>query len=224
MAKDLVAKQKIISELRQVNLSQEKILEERESNIWQRGLHLNRQYQDGLNQFAAEPQPFPSTGDTNKFFQWLEDELKFLPGILSKVGDYGAATSVETLLHLMECEGCDHFKKLGSRSYEFLTHSDIPSPSQNVGVVSKIFFKEYWMKSGREGARKKAVDRLAQVFSILILAFVNLKMIEIPFNAMQLLPHSSILVRQSRQWRLASFKLFTGNQLRKARTLLRTNG
>lgn len=67
--KDLVAKQKVTSELRQANLSQEKILEDHESNIWRRGLYLNRQYRDALNQFGVEPQPFPGTGDAIKFFQ-----------------------------------------------------------------------------------------------------------------------------------------------------------
>lgn len=91
--------------------------------------------------------------------------MKFLQGILSKVGVYGAATSVETLLHLMEREGCDHFKKLGSRSYKFPKHSDVAAPSQNVDAASKLYVKEYWMKSGREGASKKASDRLAKVIS-----------------------------------------------------------
>lgn len=67
-AKELVAKDKTISELRQVNLSQEKILEGYESDIWQRGLHINRQYHVALNQFGAEPQPFLGTSLASKFF------------------------------------------------------------------------------------------------------------------------------------------------------------
>jgi hypothetical protein len=40
----------------------------------------------------------------------LHSELKLLPDTMSKVGDYGAATCSEMLLHLLERQGCDHSK------------------------------------------------------------------------------------------------------------------
>jgi hypothetical protein len=46
---------------------------------------------------------------------------------MSKVGDYGAATCSEMLLHLLEQQGCEHFKAFGSRSFEFPSSEDVPA-------------------------------------------------------------------------------------------------
>jgi hypothetical protein len=46
---------------------------------------------------------------------------------MSKVGDYGAATYSEMLLHLLEQQGCEHFKAFRSRSFEFPSSEDVPA-------------------------------------------------------------------------------------------------
>lgn len=83
---------------------------------------------------------------------------------MSKVGDYGAVVSTRSLLQMLEYEGCEHFKRLGSHGYKFPTYSDIPTPSRNVDAMSKLFVKEFWIKSGHEGAHKTTADHLAKVF------------------------------------------------------------
>jgi hypothetical protein len=82
---------------------------------------------------------------------------------MSKIGDYGAATCSEMLLNLLERQGCDHFKAFGSRGFAFPSPDDVPAPSKTVDLINKIILRNFWAKSGRAHARKKAVDRLAKV-------------------------------------------------------------
>jgi hypothetical protein len=84
---------------------------------------------------------------------------------MSKVGDYGAATCSETLLHLLEQQGCEHFRTFGSRSFEFPTAEEMPAPSKIVDQITKIILRNFWTWSGREHTRKKAMDRLTKVTS-----------------------------------------------------------
>jgi hypothetical protein len=95
--------------------------------------------------------------------EWLHSELKLLPDTMSKVGDYGAATCSEMLLHLLEQQGCDHFKAFGSRSFEFTMPEDVLAPSKTVHLITKIILRNFWAKSGRAHSRKKVVDRLARI-------------------------------------------------------------
>jgi hypothetical protein len=39
----------------------------------------------------------------------------------------------------------------------------VPAPSQTVNQITKIILHNFWAKSGREHACKKAVDRLVKV-------------------------------------------------------------
>jgi hypothetical protein len=55
---------------------------------------------------------------------------------MSKVGDYGAATCSETLLHLLEQQGCEHFRTFGSRSFEFPTAEEMPAPSKTIDQIT----------------------------------------------------------------------------------------
>jgi hypothetical protein len=82
---------------------------------------------------------------------------------MSKIGDYGAATCSETLLHLLERQGCDHFKAFGSRGFGFLSRDEMPAPRKTVELINKIILCNFWAKSGRAHARKKSVDQLAKV-------------------------------------------------------------
>jgi hypothetical protein len=57
---------------------------------------------------------------------------------MSKIGDYGAATCSEMLMHLLEQQGRDHFKAFGNRSFEFPTPEDVPAPRKTVELINKI--------------------------------------------------------------------------------------
>jgi hypothetical protein len=108
---------------------------------------------------------FKITENISSFVQWLHSELKLLPDTMSKVGDYGAATCSETLLHLLEQQGCEQFRAFGSRSFEFPTAEEMPAPSKTDDQITMIILCNFWAQSGREHAQKKDVDRLTKVKS-----------------------------------------------------------
>jgi hypothetical protein len=116
-----------------------------------------------LESIGAEAQDFKITDNISSFVEWLHSELKLLPDTMSKIGDYGAATCSEMLLHLLKRQGCDHFKAFGSRGFSFRSPDEMPAPSKMVELINKIILRNFWAKSGRAHARKKAVDRLAKV-------------------------------------------------------------
>jgi hypothetical protein len=88
---------------------------------------------------------------------------KLLPDSMSKIGDYGAAASVESIFHLLEERGCEHFKAFGTHGFTFPSSESLPALSKTVDTITKIELRNFWAKSGREHARKKVADRLAKV-------------------------------------------------------------
>jgi hypothetical protein len=57
---------------------------------------------------------------------------------MSKIGDYGAVTCSEMLLHLLEQQGCDHFRAFGSWGFVFPSPDDVPTPIKIVELINKI--------------------------------------------------------------------------------------
>jgi hypothetical protein len=159
----LEANANLIAELKKVKGELEDTLEKNEAYCHQWGAYLATEYRQTLESFGAEAQEFKITDNISSFVEWLHSELKLLPDTMSKIGDYGAATCSEMLLHLLERQGCDHFKAFGSRSFEFPSPDETPAPSKTVELINKIVLRNFWAKSGRAGARKKVLDRLAKV-------------------------------------------------------------
>jgi hypothetical protein len=95
-------------------------------------------------------------------------ETQDLPDTMRKVEDYGAATCSQTLLHLLEQQGCEHFKAFGSRNFESPSSEDVPAPRKTVDQITKLILRNFWAKSGREHAWKKAIDRLAVIETALM--------------------------------------------------------
>jgi hypothetical protein len=159
----LEANANLIAELKKVKGELEDTLEKNEAYCHQWGAYLATEYRRALESFGAEAQDFKITDNISSFVEWLHSELKLLPDTMSKIGDYGAATCSEMLLNLLERQGCDHFKAFGSRGFAFPSPDDVPAPSKTVELINKIILRNFWAKSGRAHARKKAVDRLAKV-------------------------------------------------------------
>jgi hypothetical protein len=80
-----------------------------------------------FERFGAETQNFKIADNISSFVEWLHNELKLMPDTMSKVGNYGAATCSEMLLHLLEQQGCENFKAFRSRSFEFPSSEDVPA-------------------------------------------------------------------------------------------------
>jgi hypothetical protein len=159
----LKANADLIVELKRLKGELEDTLEKNKAYCHQWGAYLVTEYRRALESFGAEAQDFKITDNILSFVEWLHSELKLLPDTMSKIGDYGAATCSEMLLHLLERQGCNHFKAFGSRSFEFPSPDETPAPSKMVELINKIVLRNFWAKSGRAHARKKAVDRLAKV-------------------------------------------------------------
>jgi hypothetical protein len=160
----LKANADLIVELKKVKGDLEDTLEKNEAYCHQwGGAYLAIEYRRALESFGAEAQDFKITDNISSFVEWLHSELKLLPDTMSKIGDYGAATCSEMLLYLLERQGCDHFKAFGSRGFVFPSPDEVPAPSKTVELINKIILRNFWAKSGRAHARKKAVDRLAKV-------------------------------------------------------------
>jgi hypothetical protein len=157
------AKANLIAELKKVKGELEDTLEKNEAYCHQWGAYLATEYRQALESFGAEAQDFKIIDNISSFVEWLHSELKLLPDTMSKIGDYGAGTCSEMLLYLLERQGCDHFKAFGSRSFVFPSPDDVPAPRKTVELINKIILHNFWAKSGRAHARKKAMDHLAKV-------------------------------------------------------------
>jgi hypothetical protein len=149
----------------------EDTLEKNETYCHQWGAHLDTTYRRVLERFGAEAQEFKITNNIGSYCQWTNSKLKLLPDTISKDGDYGAATCSETILQLLEQQGCEHFKAFGTRGFKFPSLDEMPAPSKTAELITKIILRNFWVKTGREHARKKAVERLTKV-RLLTLPFV----------------------------------------------------
>jgi uncharacterized phage infection (PIP) family protein YhgE len=112
----LEANANLIAELKRVKGELEDTLEKNEAYCHQWGTYLATAYRRALESFGVEAQDFKITDNISSFVEWLHSELKLLPDTMSKIGDYGAATCSEMLLHLLEQQGCNHFRAFGSRA------------------------------------------------------------------------------------------------------------
>jgi hypothetical protein len=133
----------LIAELKKVKGELEDTLEKNEAYCHQWGAYLATEYRRALESFGAEAQDFKITDNISSFVEWLHSELKLLPDTMSKIGDYGAATCSEMLLHLLEGQGCDHFKTFGSRGFVFPSPDEVPAPSKTVELINKIILRNF---------------------------------------------------------------------------------
>jgi hypothetical protein len=132
------ANNNLIAEKKKVKGELEDTLEKNEAYCHQWGAHFSTAYRRVLECFGAETQEFKIIDNIGSFVQCLNSELKLLLDTMSKVGDYGAATCSQTILHLLEQQGCKHFKGFGSRRFKFPSSEDMPAPSKTVDLITNI--------------------------------------------------------------------------------------
>jgi chromosome segregation ATPase len=87
----------LIDKLKKKKAELEKTLEDNESYYHQWGVHLAHTYRRVLERYGAETQTFRVTDNIARYYTWMNDELKVLSDSMSKVGDYRAVTSSETI-------------------------------------------------------------------------------------------------------------------------------
>jgi hypothetical protein len=151
----LKANDDLIVELKKVKGELEDTLEKNEAYCHQWGAYLATKYRKALESFGAEAQDFKITDNISSFVEWLHRELKLLPDTMSKIGDYGAATCLEMLLHLLERQGCDHFKAFGSGGFVFPSPDEVPAPSKIVELINKIILATFGLKVDERTLEKR---------------------------------------------------------------------
>jgi chaperonin cofactor prefoldin len=162
----------LVTELKKVKGELEDTLEKNEAICHQWGAHLASAYRRVLERFGAEAQEFKITDNIRSYCQWMNSELKLLPDTISKAGDYGVATCSQTIFQLLEKQGCEHFKAFDARGFEFPPPDDMPAPSKTAKLITKIVLRNFLVKSDREHARKKALERLTKVTSLILVSII----------------------------------------------------
>jgi hypothetical protein len=74
------------------------------------GAYLATAYHHTLERYGAETQEFKITDNIACYCLWMNNELKLLPDTMTKVGDYRVAMCSKAIFHLLERQGCEHFK------------------------------------------------------------------------------------------------------------------
>jgi hypothetical protein len=99
-----------ITELKTVKGELEETLEKNETYCHQWGAYLATAYRHTLERYGAETQEFKITDNIASYCLWMSNELKLLPDTMSKVGDYRVSMCSKAIFHLLERQGCEHFK------------------------------------------------------------------------------------------------------------------
>ena len=128
-----------------------------------RGSQIYGIYCDVLSKLGARSFGYKVTGEPEKFFDWLEGELKDLLEIIYVSGDYCARISTQALLETLNAEGCEHLKRIGLRDFKFPEGLGSTDCERTIEIITERFLRDFWSVKGRESARACAVTRLAKV-------------------------------------------------------------
>jgi hypothetical protein len=125
------------------------------------------EYKIALATFGAEPLPLPAQAIREEgvlaLLSWLLNEFKGLHDILVTATDNAAAVSCESILALLNREGCEDFSKLGAKDFVYPSYKELGQDLSSVQTVKKSFFRRFWKVSGREAVRAIAAERLKVV-------------------------------------------------------------
>lgn len=77
--------------------------------------------------------------------------------------DNSAVISCESVLAILDHEGCQHLSRLSSGGYVFLAYSDLGLNILNIQVVKKAFVQRFWKIAGQEVVRNVVQSRLEAV-------------------------------------------------------------
>jgi len=91
------------------------------------------------------------------------NEFVGLRDILVAVSDNSAALACESILGLLDQEGCQDIEKLGAKEFKYPTYSDLKQNLADVQSAKKMFLRRFWKASGREAIRATAAARLAEI-------------------------------------------------------------
>jgi archaellum component FlaC len=118
---------------------------------------LFEEYKKALREFVVRPGPLPDSEDISDLMDWIDDEFKALPGVISGASDCAAAFSVESILKLLHDFDCVDLAKFREKLTHFPDASSTSIICVNVDVLA---IKIKFAKSSGSQAGKRLRKRL----------------------------------------------------------------
>jgi hypothetical protein len=165
LARSLNSKDQRIQDLEKALTEQREASERKIFDIVDRLKVLFEEYEKSLNEFGVRPAPLPADLGLREFMDWIDDEFKALPKVISGANDFAATFSVESILNLLHDFDCVDLAKFCERLPQFpdaLSTSRL-WPNEDVQAIKSRFAREFWLASGKEAVKSIARAKLAQV-------------------------------------------------------------
>jgi hypothetical protein len=126
---------------------------------------LFEEYRKALRDFSVSPSPLPENEEISDLMDWIENEFRALPDVISGASDFAAAFSVESILKLLYDFDCVDLVKFRGNLSRFpdAGSTSIIRPNGDVQAIKIRFTREFWFVSGKEFAKKIARAKLDKV-------------------------------------------------------------
>jgi myosin heavy subunit len=167
LAKSLSSKDRKIVDLEKALAEQGEASKKSISEILGKLKLLYAEYQRSLNEYGVRPAPLPDDIDIPDFMDWLEEEFKALPEVISGAGNFVVSFSVESILKVLHDYGCVDLAKFRANLSQFpgVTSETILQENPDIVAIKLKFAKEFWMVGGAEMAKTVARAKLDEVIS-----------------------------------------------------------
>jgi hypothetical protein len=103
--------------------------------------------------------------EISEFMDWINNEFKALPRVISGASDFAATFSMESILKLLHDFDCADLAKFREKLTHFpdASSTSIIRVNEDVSSIKLKFAREFWFASGKEVAKKIARAKLDQV-------------------------------------------------------------
>lgn len=171
----ITEQEKMIHTLGQDLKEQKTFVVEAERALKEKFVEIYEVYKTALAKFGAEPLLFLGDESVKEIFDWVEEEFKGLPEVITGSSNFAASFCLDSAFQLLEKNSYSHFLTLAARTYMFPSASELDEEekSKNLRATKINFFKQLWATSGREYTRLVAQERLAQVRVHITLYFIR---------------------------------------------------
>jgi type IV secretory pathway VirJ component len=167
LAKSLSSKDRKIVDLEKALTEQGEASKKNTSEILGKLKLLYAEYQKSLNEYGVRPAPLPDDIDIPDFMDWLEEEFKALPEVISGASNFAVSFSVESILKVLHDYDCVDLAKFRANLSQFpsVTSDTILQDSPDIVAIKLKFAKEFWMVGGADMAKTVARAKLDEVIS-----------------------------------------------------------
>jgi type IV secretory pathway VirJ component len=167
LAKSLSSKDRKIVDLEKALAEQGEASKKNTSEILGKLKLLYAEYQKSLNEYGVRPAPLPDDIDIPDFMDWLEDEFKALPEVISGASNFAVAFSVESILKVLHDYDCVDLAKFRANLSQFpsVTSDTILQANSDIDAIKLKFAKEFWLVGGADIVKTIARAKLDEVIS-----------------------------------------------------------